>query len=99
MTPGPFGRLTLLRAQPLPRHQPLGPQRSGPAVPPDPPPPPHRTFGDPQVAGDLINLVAAGEPLACLQRSRSRRCCSAGVHPPRCAYRMPRSYAAADVTT
>jgi hypothetical protein len=55
-------------------------------------------FGDPQVAGDLINLVAAGEPLACLQRSRSRRCCSAGVHPPRCAYRMPRSYAAADVT-
>src|SRR6516225_6213508 len=30
---------------------------------------------------------------AASSRSRSRRCCSAGVYPPRCAYRMPRSYA------
>ena len=30
---------------------------------------------------------------AASSRSRSRRCCSAGVYPPRCAYRMLSSYA------
>src|SRR5258708_5587597 len=30
---------------------------------------------------------------AASSRSPSRRCCSAGVYPPRCAYRIPRSYA------
>src|SRR6266567_1868837 len=30
---------------------------------------------------------------AASSRNCSRRCCSAGVYPPRCAYRIPRSYA------
>src|SRR5215470_12582958 len=40
----------------------------------------------------LIVSPRANRPAAS-SRSRSRRCCSAGVYPPRCAYRMPRSYA------
>jgi hypothetical protein len=36
---------------------------------------------------------------AARSRSRSRRCCSAGVYPPRCAYRMPRSYARSQPTS
>jgi hypothetical protein len=83
----------LLRAQPLPRHRAPRSERVRAAVPPGPAPPPHRPFGNPQVPGDLGDPVAAGEPPAGCSRSRSRRCCSAGVYPPRCAYRMPRSYA------
>src|SRR5207244_4415375 len=60
--PGP-----LLRAQPLPRHRPLRPQRLSPAVPPGPVPPPHRPLGHPQVLRDLTDLVAAGEPPGGLQ--------------------------------
>jgi len=41
----------------------------------------------------LVVSPRANRSAAC-SRSRSRRCCSAGVYPPRCAYRMPRSYAA-----
>ena len=40
----------------------------------------------------LIVSPRANRPAAC-SRSRSRRCCSAGVYPPRCAYRMLSSYA------
>ena len=57
LEPGP-----LLRAQPLPRHRAPGPQRLSPASLPGPVPPPHRPFSDPQVARDLIDLIAAGEP-------------------------------------
>ena len=52
----------LLRAQLLPRHRALRPQRFSPAIPPGPVPAPHRAFGDPQVACDLADRVAAGEP-------------------------------------
>src|ERR1700733_837793 len=52
----------LPRAQPLPRHRALGPQRFGPAVLPRPPPPPYRTRRDPQVLRDLTDPVPAGEP-------------------------------------
>ncbi len=62
LQPGP-----LLRAQPLPRHRPPGPQRRGAAVPPGPVPPPHRPSGDPQVVRDLIDLIAPGEPPGSLQ--------------------------------
>jgi EcoEI R protein C-terminal len=62
LEPGP-----LLRAQPLPRHRALRPQRLGPAVLPGPVPPPHRTFRDPQVMRDLADRVAAGEPPGGLQ--------------------------------
>ena len=70
--PAPLGQVSLrprplLRAQPLPRHRPSGPQRSGSAGPPGPPPPPHRTLGDPQLLCDLADPVATGEPLSCLQ--------------------------------
>src|SRR5439155_2028224 len=57
LQPGP-----LLRAQPLPRHRALRPQRLSPAIPPGPVPAPHRALGDPQVVRDLADLVAAGEP-------------------------------------
>src|SRR5579859_3553786 len=40
----------------------------------------------------LILSPRANRPAAS-SRSRSRRCCSAGVYPPRCAYRMHPSYA------
>jgi hypothetical protein len=56
--PGP-----LLRAQPLPRHRPPGPQRRGPAIPPGLTPPPHRPLRDPQVRGDRRGTVPAGEPI------------------------------------
>jgi hypothetical protein len=56
------------------------------------PPPPHRTRRDPQLRGDLPGTVPAREPLGRPRRTRSRRCCSAGVYPPHCAYRMPPSY-------
>src|SRR5260221_6112129 len=52
----------------------------------------YRLSSDPQVPGDLAGRVAAGEPLSCLQPQPPRRCCSAGVYPPRSANRMPRSY-------
>jgi hypothetical protein len=39
------------------------------------------------IVSPRANLPAASS------RNRSRRCCSAGGYPPRCAYRMPRSYA------
>ncbi len=89
----------LLRDKPLPRHRPPGLQCPGAAVPPGPPPPAYRPFGDPQVPGDLAGRVAAGEPLSCLQPQPPRRCCSAGVYPPRSAYRMPRSYAGSQPTS
>ena len=60
--PGP-----LLRAQLLPRHRPPGPQRLSTAVPPGLMPPPHRPLGHPQVPGDLVNRVTAGEPARGLQ--------------------------------
>src|SRR4029079_17524629 len=56
--PGP-----LLRAQPLPRHRPPGPQRRGPAIPPGLTPPPHRPLRDPQVRGDRRGAVPAPPPL------------------------------------
>ena len=62
LQPGP-----LLRAQLLPRHRPLRPQRLVTAVPPGPVPPPHRPLGHPQVPGDLADRVAAGEPARGLQ--------------------------------
>ena len=62
LQPGP-----LLRAEPLPRHRALRPQRLSTAVPPGPVPPPHRPLGDPQVVCDLADLLAAGEPLSGLQ--------------------------------
>ena len=40
----------------------------------------------------LIPSPRANRSAACT-RSRSRRCCSAGVYPPHCAYRILRSYA------
>jgi len=45
------------------------------------------------VASPRANRPAASS------RSRSRRCCPAGVYPPRCAYRMPRSYARSQPTS
>ena len=48
---------------------------------------------------DLADRVAAGNRPAASSRSRSRRCCSAGVYPPRCAYRIPRSYARSQPTS
>jgi len=54
----------LLRAQLLPRHRPPGPERFGSAVAPGLVPPPHRPGHNPQVVRDLINPVAAGEPLS-----------------------------------
>jgi hypothetical protein len=81
LQPGPLRRAPATPA--------LGPQRFGPAVPPGPVPPAHRPFGDPQVARDLVDRVAAASRSAACGRSRSRRCCSAGVYPPRCAYRIP----------
>ena len=71
---------------------PLEPQRLRPAVLPGPLPPPHRPLGDPQSAAiSLIASPRANLPAAS-SRSRSRRCCSAGVYPPRCAYRMHPAY-------
>src|SRR6266852_3189523 len=46
----------------------------------------------------LIPSPRANRPAAS-SRSRSRRCCSAGVYPPRCAYRMLSSYASARPTS
>jgi hypothetical protein len=46
----------------------------------------------------LIPSPRANRPAAS-SRSRSRRCCSAGVYPPRCAYRIPRSYARSQPTS
>ena len=43
----------------------------------------------------LILSPRANRPAAC-SRSRSRRCCSAGVYPPRFPYRMLRSYDSAN---
>jgi hypothetical protein len=91
LQPGPLRRAPATPA--------LGPQRFGPAVPPGPVPPAHRPFGDPQVAHDLVDRVAAASRSAACGRSRSRRCCSAGVYPPRCAYRIPRSYACSQPTS
>jgi Acyl-CoA dehydrogenase, C-terminal domain len=50
---------------------------------------------------DLADRVAAGEPLCSRSRTCSRRRCPAGLHPPRCAYRIPRGIRPqpADVTT
>jgi hypothetical protein len=62
LQPGP-----LPRAEPLPRHRPPRPQRLNTAIPPGPVPPPHRPLGDPQVAGDLPDRVAAREPPGGLQ--------------------------------
>ena len=88
LQPGP-----LLRAEPLPRHRPPRPSAS---VPPSRQARCHRRT-DPSVtrrsrAISVIPSPRANRPAAS-SRSRSRRCCSAGVYPPRCAYRMPRSYA------
>src|SRR5256885_340815 len=57
LEPGP-----LPRAQLLPRHRPLRPERPRPAVPPGLVPAPHRSRRDPQVVRDLIDRVAPGEP-------------------------------------
>ena len=46
----------------------------------------------------MIPSPRANRPAAS-SRSRSRRCCSAGVYPPRCAYRIPRSYARSQPTS
>ena len=92
--PGP-----LLRAQLLPRHRALRPQRLRAAVPPGLMPPPHRpsvTRRSREIS--LIPSPRANRPAAS-SRSRSRRCCSAGVYPPRCAYRIPRSYARSQPTS
>ena len=94
LQPGP-----LLRAQPLPRHRPPGPQRLVPAVLPGPAPPPHRPFRDPQVMRDLADRVAAGEPPGGLQPQPLPPLLLAGVYPPRCAYRILRSYAHSQPTS
>ena len=88
LQPGP-----LLRAQPLPRHRPLRPQCPGP---PSCQARCHRRT-DPSATrrSSAISLIVspqANRPAAS-SRSRSRRCCSAGVYPPRCAYRISPSYA------
>src|SRR5438045_3913792 len=57
----------LLRAQFLPRHRPLRPQRLITAVPPGLVPAPHRPLGHPQIVRDLADRVAAGEPPGGLQ--------------------------------
>ena len=62
LQPGP-----LLRAEFLPRHRPFGPQRRGAAILPGPVPPPHRPGHDTQVMRDLVDPIAAGEPLGGLQ--------------------------------
>jgi hypothetical protein len=77
VNPGP-----LLRAQLLSRHRPLRPERLSPAVLPGPAPP--RT--EPSVTRRscaiwLMTSPRANRPAAC-SRSRSRRCCSAGVSRP-----------------
>ena len=92
--PGP-----LLRAQLLPRHRP--PERSA-SAPPSRQALCHRRT-DPSVtrrsrAISLIVSPRANRPAAS-SRSRSRRCCSAGVYPPRCAYRMSWSYARSQPTS
>src|SRR6266576_730619 len=46
----------------------------------------------------VIPSPRANRSAAC-SRSRSRRCCSAGVYPPRCAYRMLSSYARSHPTS
>ena len=47
---------------------------------------------DPQVPRDLADTVPASNRPDAASRSRSRRCCPAGVCRRRCAYRLPRSY-------
>ena len=54
---------------------------------------PCRPRRHPQVVRDLVISSPRANRSAACSRSRSRRCCPAGVYPPRCAYRMPRSYA------
>lgn len=53
-------------------------------------PSPHQPRRDPQVVCDLVNSVPRANRSAA--RSRCHRCCSAGVYPPRCAYRKLPSY-------
>src|SRR5712691_6794965 len=94
LQPGP-----LLRAQLLPRTGPL--DRSA-SAPPSRQARCHRRT-DPGVTSrsraiSLIPSPRANRPAAS-SRSRSRRCCSAGVYPPRCPYRMFPSYASARPTS
>jgi hypothetical protein len=83
---------SLLRAQLLPRHRPLGPQRLRAASCQARR---HRrtelgVTGRPRA----ISLIPSPQAnrLAASNRHRARHCCSAGVYPPRSAYRMLRSY-------
>lgn len=84
----------LLRGQPLPRHRPLDFSAS---VPPSRRDRDHRRT-DPSMTRRSRATLRVVSPRAnrsaARSRSRSRRCCSAGVYPHRCTYRMPRSYAA-----
>ena len=93
----PFAQLglqprELLRTQPLPRHRPR--DFSAPA-PPSRQDRRHRRT-DPSVTRRSRAISPTPSPRANRPPafSRTRRCCSAGVYPPRCAYRISRSYAA-----
>jgi len=57
----------LLRAQLLPRHRPLRPQRLSTAIPPGPVPPPHRPLGHPKVVRNLLDRLVPSEPARGLQ--------------------------------
>ena len=50
------------------------------------------------MSDEAPNPYASG-PFRSSSRSPSRRCCSAGVYPPRCAYRMPWSYSGSQPTS
>jgi hypothetical protein len=76
LQPGP-----LLRAQLLPRYRPFGLQGRGAAVLSGPPPPPHRPWHDPQIVCDLVDPIAAREPLGCLQLHPLAPLLLAGVYP------------------
>ena len=87
-----------LQPGPLPRRQPLpdtGPRDRSAAVPPSRQARRHRrtvrSVTRRSAATSGVLSPRANRPAAS-SRNRSRRCCSAGVYPPRCAYRMLWSY-------
>src|SRR6516225_9437325 len=101
---GPFRSSASSRAHccGLSRSRDTGPLDRRASAPPSCQAPCHRRT-DPSVTrrSCAISLTAsprANRSAAC-SRNRSRRCCSAGVYPPRCAYRMHPSYARSQPTS